>query len=87
MSILNKDFKKLLIHLKSNKIKIVGICLGHHLLFNTGDEGGSCDGLGLMHGEIKLLKKKKVSDILKENSIDKSLKVLDFVRYKVGEGV
>jgi len=31
--------------------------------------------------------KKKVSDILKENSIDKSLKVLDFVRYKVGEGV
>ncbi len=64
MSILNKDFKKLLIHLKSNKIKIVGICLGHHLLFNTGDEGGSCDGLGLMHGEIKLLKKKKVSDIL-----------------------
>ena len=31
--------------------------------------------------------KKKVSDILKENSSDKPLKVLDFVRYKVGEGV
>ena len=31
--------------------------------------------------------KKKVSDILKENMIDKELKVLDFVRYKVGEGV
>ena len=31
--------------------------------------------------------KKKVSDILKENSTDKPLKVLDFVRYKVGEGV
>ncbi len=31
--------------------------------------------------------KKKVSDILKENSSDKSLQVLDFVRYKVGEGV
>tara|TARA_E500000178_G_scaffold42125_1_gene37773 strand:- start:1686 stop:2552 length:867 start_codon:yes stop_codon:yes gene_type:complete len=31
--------------------------------------------------------KKKVSDILKENSSDKSLKVLEFVRYKVGEGV
>ncbi len=31
--------------------------------------------------------KKKVSDILKENSLDKPLKVLDFVRYKVGEGV
>ena len=31
--------------------------------------------------------KKKVSDILKENSSDKALQVLDFVRYKVGEGV
>ena len=31
--------------------------------------------------------KKKVSDILKENSIDKPLKVIDFIRYKVGEGV
>ena len=31
--------------------------------------------------------KKKVSDILKENSSDKPLKILDFVRYKVGEGV
>ena len=31
--------------------------------------------------------KKKVSDILKENSTDKSLQVLNFVRYKVGEGV
>ena len=31
--------------------------------------------------------KKKVSDILNENSSDKSLKIQDFVRYKVGEGV
>ncbi len=31
--------------------------------------------------------KKKVSDILSENSLDKPLKILDFVRYKVGEGV
>ena len=31
--------------------------------------------------------KKKVSEILKENSSDKTLKILDFVRYKVGEGV
>ena len=31
--------------------------------------------------------KKKVSDVLKENSVDKPLKVLNFVRYKVGEGV
>ena len=31
--------------------------------------------------------KKKVSDVLKENSSDKEIKVLDFIRYKVGEGV
>ena len=31
--------------------------------------------------------KKKVSDVLKENSTDKPLQVLDFIRYKGGEGV
>ncbi len=31
--------------------------------------------------------KKKVSDILKENKADNDLKILDFIRYKVGEGV
>ena len=31
--------------------------------------------------------KKKVSEILKEIKIDKEVKVLDFVRYKVGEGI
>ena len=31
--------------------------------------------------------KKKVSEVLKENSLNKELKILQFVRYKVGEGV
>jgi len=31
--------------------------------------------------------KKKVSDILRENSTGGSINVLDFIRYKVGEGV
>ena len=31
--------------------------------------------------------KKKVSEILKENSIEKPLKILNFIRYKVGEGI
>ena len=31
--------------------------------------------------------KKKVSDILKESSIDEEIKVLEFIKYKVGEGV
>ena len=31
--------------------------------------------------------KKKVSDILKENSSDKEIKIIDFVKFKVGEGI
>ena len=31
--------------------------------------------------------KKKVLDVLKENSSETSLKVVEFIRYKVGEGV
>ncbi len=31
--------------------------------------------------------KKTVKDVLKENSVDKEIKVLDFIRYKVGEGI
>ena len=31
--------------------------------------------------------KKKVLDVLKENSSEKKLKILDFIRYKVGEGI
>ncbi len=31
--------------------------------------------------------KKKVSDILKDNKIDKEITILDFVRFKVGEGI
>ena len=31
--------------------------------------------------------KKTVSDILKENSLNKPLQVIDFIRYKVGEGI
>jgi len=31
--------------------------------------------------------KKKVSDVLKENSSNKPIQVVDFIRYKVGEGV
>ena len=30
---------------------------------------------------------KKVSDILKENSMEKQINVINFVKYKVGEGI
>jgi len=41
----------------------------------------------LLNQEWIMDPKKKVSDILKENSKNKSIKILDFVKYKVGEGV
>ena len=31
--------------------------------------------------------KKKVSDILKDSKIEEDIKVLNFIRYKVGEGI
>ena len=31
--------------------------------------------------------KKKVEDVLKENSLNKQIKIVDFVKFKVGEGV
>ena len=41
----------------------------------------------LLNQEWIMDPKKKVSDILKENSADKPLKILQFIRYKVGEGI
>ena len=37
--------------------------------------------------QIWIMDPKKVSDILKENSSGKQLKILNFVKFKVGEGV
>ena len=37
--------------------KILGICLGMHVLASTGDEGGYSNGLGLIPGSIKKLEK------------------------------
>ena len=42
---------------------------------------------GEIHSDWRDVIKKKVSDILKENSFEKDVKVLEFIRYKVGEGV
>jgi glutamine amidotransferase len=34
---------------------ILGICLGMQMLARTGDEGGSCDGLGFISGNVRRL--------------------------------
>ena len=41
----------------------------------------------LLNQEWIMDPKKKVQNILKENSLDKPLQIVNFVRYKVGEGV
>jgi glutamine amidotransferase len=32
---------------------LLGICLGMQLLFDRSEEGGHCDGLGLIHGSVR----------------------------------
>lgn len=37
---------------QSEKKPILGICLGMQLLFDLGEEGRTCKGLGLVHGRV-----------------------------------
>ena len=43
-------------HIDNNK-PLLGICLGMHLLFSHGDEGGTKKGLNFIHGVVKKFKK------------------------------
>lgn len=38
---------------QSEKKPILGICLGMQLLFDLGEEGRTCKGLGLVHGRVR----------------------------------
>jgi len=49
-------FPEILKFAKNSK-KIIGICLGMHLLASAGDEGGYSNGLDLIPGTIKKLEK------------------------------
>ena len=41
---------------KCNNAKIVGVCLGMQLLFETGYEVKKCQGLGFLQGEVKKMR-------------------------------
>lgn len=60
-------------YFKTNK-PILGICLGMQLLFESSEEFGFCEGLGLIEGKVQKLKNEKKlphiawSEIKKNNS-------------------
>ncbi len=42
-----------------DKVPILGICLGMQLFATYGEEGGGCDGLGLIDGKVRLLRSER----------------------------
>jgi imidazole glycerol-phosphate synthase subunit HisH len=47
--------EKIITSLKNDQIKLLGICLGMQLLFETSEEDGGCAGLGLIKGSVRKL--------------------------------
>ena len=44
----------------AKKKPLLGICLGMQMLFDSSDENGLCDGLGLIPGEVSRIPSKRV---------------------------
>lgn len=55
-SIENKKLKKPILDIAAREVPILGICLGMQILAKIGFEGGKCNGLNLISGNVKLLK-------------------------------
>ena len=58
-TLVEKDLKKLLQNLNYKKINLMGICLGMQLLFDSSEENGKENGLGLIKGDIKKIELNK----------------------------
>ena len=48
---------------KKKKQRILGICLGMHLLFSNSSEGGLTKGLGIMNGRVEKFNQKKTKNL------------------------
>ena len=49
---------------QAGKKPVLGICLGMQLLFDRGEEGRPCEGLGLVHGHVgRILTERKLPHI------------------------
>ena len=51
--------KKIKEYILKNRF-FIGICIGMHILFEEGDEGGLCNGLNLLSGKVKKLSETKI---------------------------
>jgi imidazole glycerol-phosphate synthase subunit HisH len=58
-TLMEKNLKNLLQNLNYKKINLMGICLGMQILFDTSEENGIENGLGLIKGEIKKIELNK----------------------------
>ena len=56
-------FDALIESAKQKKQKILGICLGMHLLFSNSSEGGLTKGLGIMNGKVEKFNQKKTKNL------------------------
>lgn len=53
----SKNLDRLIKFANDKKIIIFGICLGMQLFYENSEEDGGSDGLGLIKGSVKLIKK------------------------------
>lgn len=68
---------------------LLGICLGMQMLFEESEEGGRCEGLGLLRGKVRKietdLKLPQIGwnslQILRPNALTKNIKTGDYVYF------